>query len=101
MVPTNADIHEFGVLFVDVFHEEPGPLRTEGLGKLTAAFVGPATANAIFDALLVVGFPTARIRPQDLEIPAFGFDYVSRSTVPFSWGRKCRNVSAGERFRRN
>jgi transposase len=36
--------------------------------------------------LLVAGFPTAGIRPQDHEIPAFGFDHVSRSTVPFSWG---------------
>jgi hypothetical protein len=51
--------------------------------------------------LLVAGFPTARIRPQDLEILAFGFGHLSRSTVPFSWGRKWRNLSAGERFRRN
>jgi hypothetical protein len=42
--------------------------------------------NGAFCLLLAAGFPTARIRPQDLEVPAFGFDHVSRSTVPFSLG---------------
>jgi YHS domain-containing protein len=36
-----------------------------------------------------------------LEIAAFGSGHLSRSIVPFSWGRKWRNVSAGKRFRRN
>ena len=51
--------------------------------------------------LLVAGFPAACIRLQQLEVVAFRSGRLSRTTVPFSRGRKWRNVSAGERFRPN
>jgi hypothetical protein len=51
--------------------------------------------------LLVAGFLAGHIHPQDADIAAFGPGCLNRSTVPFFWGRKCRNVSAGGRFRRN
>ena len=51
--------------------------------------------------LLVAGFPSARLRPQDLEIVAFESNNLSRSTVSFSRGRRWQNVCAGRAFRRN
>jgi xanthine dehydrogenase YagR molybdenum-binding subunit len=50
LVPTNADIPELDVLFVDGFDEEASPLGAKGLGELTAVSVAPAIANAVYHA---------------------------------------------------
>ena len=50
LVPTNADIPEFDVLFVGNFDEEASPLGAKGLGELSAVSVAPAIANAVFHA---------------------------------------------------
>jgi xanthine dehydrogenase YagR molybdenum-binding subunit len=50
LVPTNADIPELDVLFVDGFDEEASPLGTKGLGELTAVSVAPAIVNAVYHA---------------------------------------------------
>jgi hypothetical protein len=86
-------------------------MRRKGIVTLTS--VGPREATScyvvsimqpaerMFPVLLVAGFPTARICLQGSENTAFGPGELSRSTVPFSWGRKWRNVSVGGRSRRN
>jgi len=50
LVPTNADIPELDILFVDEFDEEASPLGAKGLGELTAVSVAPAIANAVYHA---------------------------------------------------
>ena len=50
LVPTNADIPELDVLFVDDFDDEASPLGAKGLGELTAVSVAPAIANAVYHA---------------------------------------------------
>jgi xanthine dehydrogenase YagR molybdenum-binding subunit len=50
LVPTNADIPDLDVLFVDGFDEEASPLGAKGLGELTAVSVAPAIANAVYHA---------------------------------------------------
>ena len=50
LVPTNADIPKFDVLFVGDFDAEASPLGTKGLGELTAVSVAPAIANAVYHA---------------------------------------------------
>jgi xanthine dehydrogenase YagR molybdenum-binding subunit len=50
LVPTNADIPAFDVLFVGSFDEEASPLGTKGLGELSAVSVAPAITNAVFHA---------------------------------------------------
>ena len=50
LVPTNADIPELDVLFVDGFDEEASPLGAKGLGELTAVSVAPAITNAVYHA---------------------------------------------------
>ena len=50
LVPTNADIPELEVLFVDGFDDEASPLGAKGLGELTAVSVAPAIANAVYHA---------------------------------------------------
>jgi xanthine dehydrogenase YagR molybdenum-binding subunit len=50
LVPTNADIPEFDVLFVGGFDEEASPLGAKGLGELTVVSVAPAIANAVYHA---------------------------------------------------
>jgi xanthine dehydrogenase YagR molybdenum-binding subunit len=50
LVPTNADIPELDVLFVDGFDDEASPLGAKGLGELTAVSVAPAIANAVYHA---------------------------------------------------
>jgi xanthine dehydrogenase YagR molybdenum-binding subunit len=50
LVPTNADIPEFDILFVGGFDEEASPLGAKGLGELTAVSVAPAIANAVYHA---------------------------------------------------
>ena len=50
LVPTNADIPEFEVIFAGDFDSEASPLGTKGLGELTAVAVAPAIVNAVFHA---------------------------------------------------
>jgi xanthine dehydrogenase YagR molybdenum-binding subunit len=50
LVPTNADIPELDVLFVDGFDEEASPLGAKGLGELSAVSVAPAITNAVYHA---------------------------------------------------
>jgi xanthine dehydrogenase YagR molybdenum-binding subunit len=50
LVPTDADIPELDVLFVDGFDEEASLLGVKGLGELTAVSVAPATTNAVYHA---------------------------------------------------
>ncbi len=50
LVPTNADIPDLDVLFVDGFDDEASPLGAKGLGELTAVSVAPAIANAVYHA---------------------------------------------------
>jgi xanthine dehydrogenase YagR molybdenum-binding subunit len=50
LVPTNADIPEFDVLFLGEFDAEGSPLGAKGLGELTAVSVAPAIANAVYHA---------------------------------------------------
>jgi xanthine dehydrogenase YagR molybdenum-binding subunit len=50
LVPTNADIPDLDVLFVDGFDEEASPLGAKGLGELAAVSVAPAITNAVFHA---------------------------------------------------
>ena len=50
LVPTNADIPNFDVLFVGGFDKEASPLGAKGLGELTAVSVAPAIANAVYHA---------------------------------------------------
>jgi xanthine dehydrogenase YagR molybdenum-binding subunit len=50
LVPTNADIPDLDVLFVDGFDDKASPLGAKGLGELTAVSVAPAIANAVYHA---------------------------------------------------
>ena len=50
LVPTNADIPELDVLFVDGFDEQASPLGAKGLGELSTVSIAPAIANAVFHA---------------------------------------------------
>ena len=50
LVPTNADIPELDVLFVDGFDEEASPLGAKGLGELSVVSVAPAITNAVYHA---------------------------------------------------
>ena len=50
LVPTNADIPELDVLFVNGFDEEASPLGAKGLGELSAVSVSPAITNAVYHA---------------------------------------------------
>ncbi|MFN3210017.1 MAG: xanthine dehydrogenase family protein molybdopterin-binding subunit [Roseovarius sp.] len=50
-IPTNADIPELDVSFVDEFDERSGPLGAKGIGELGATGVAAAVANAVYDAV--------------------------------------------------
>ncbi|WP_118134829.1 xanthine dehydrogenase family protein molybdopterin-binding subunit [Oceanicella sp. SM1341] len=50
-IPTNADIPELDVAFVDEFDERSGPLGAKGIGELGATGVAAAVANAVYDAI--------------------------------------------------
>ena len=50
-IPTNADIPDLDVAFVDEFDERSGPLGAKGIGELGATGVAAAVANAVYDAI--------------------------------------------------
>lgn len=49
-VPTNADIHDIDVIFVDERDERASPLGVKGLGEIGIVAVVPAIVNAIYHA---------------------------------------------------
>jgi xanthine dehydrogenase YagR molybdenum-binding subunit len=49
-VPTNADVHDIDVIFVDEHDEVVNPLGAKGLGEIGLVGVAAALANAVFHA---------------------------------------------------
>ncbi|NTS33186.1 xanthine dehydrogenase family protein molybdopterin-binding subunit [Phyllobacterium sp. BT25] len=49
-IPTNADVYDIDVVFVDETDAEVSPLGVKGVGEIGVVAVAPAIANAIFHA---------------------------------------------------
>ena len=49
-VPSNADIHDIDVIFVDERDEKVSPLGVKGVGEIGIVAVAPAIVNAIYHA---------------------------------------------------
>jgi xanthine dehydrogenase YagR molybdenum-binding subunit len=49
-VPTNADIYDIDVIFVDEHDDKVSPLGVKGVGEIGIVAVAPAIANAIYHA---------------------------------------------------
>jgi len=49
-VPTNADIFDIDVLFVDEHDDKVSPLGVKGVGEVGIVAVAPAIANAVYHA---------------------------------------------------
>ncbi|AXC15624.1 Periplasmic aromatic aldehyde oxidoreductase, molybdenum binding subunit YagR [Acidisarcina polymorpha] len=49
-IPSNADIFDLDVIFVDEKDEEVSPIGAKGLGEIGSVAVAPAIANAVFHA---------------------------------------------------
>jgi xanthine dehydrogenase YagR molybdenum-binding subunit len=50
LIPSNADVPDIDVAFIDNFDAEAGPIGARGIGELGAIGIGPAIANAVFHA---------------------------------------------------
>jgi len=67
LVAVSADVPDIDVSFVDDFDGHVGPLGARGIGELGAIGVGPAIANAVFNAT-GVRVREVPIRPEHLMI---------------------------------
>jgi xanthine dehydrogenase YagR molybdenum-binding subunit len=49
-IPSNADVYDIEVLFVEETDDKVSPIGVKGVGEIGSVAVAPAIANAIFHA---------------------------------------------------